>query len=191
MKRRTQSRWLFALPVLAVAGISAVALAQQAPASPSAAPPGAPAATPPAPPPDGPPGPRPPGPPRGERMGERGGERMGGPRGWGGPMAGPMMAGPMGAPPGPMGGPMGPMMRHRGGPFAGLIFHRGDRHLTPPEVQRIVEGFLLWNGERSWRVVDVKEAEENTVEFGLAPAEGGAFARFRMDRATGRIHRVG
>ncbi len=101
-------------------------------------------------------------------------------------------------PHGPMGGHMGgPGGMHHGmhghhgrGPFGGLIFPREDRALTTAEVQTIAQAFLLWHGERSWKVVEVKEAANNTVEFALATAEGSVVARFSMDRKTGRPRRI-
>lgn len=95
---------------------------------------------------------------------------------------------------GPGMGPPGPaqerMMRPPGAPMDGLIFRREDRALTAPEVQRIAEAYLLWNGERSWKVGEVKE-EEGLVRFAFTTAEGGVIARFTMDRRTGRVRRIG
>lgn len=111
--------------------------------------------------------------------------------------AGPPGRGPMG---GPMGGPgMGPMggpgMHHHGhhgrGPMGGLIYPREDKQLTAAEVQRIAEAYLLWQGERSWKIVNVREAANNTVEFAVATAEGSVIARFSVDRKTGRPRRIG
>lgn len=99
-----------------------------------------------------------------------------------------------------MGPPHGPpdprherMMRRPGAPGAsmgGLIFRREDRALTAPEVQRIAEAFLIWNGERSWKVGEVSE-EDRVVRFAFTTAEGGVIARFTMDRRSGRVRRVG
>jgi hypothetical protein len=72
-----------------------------------------------------------------------------------------------------------------------LFGFRQDKALTPDEVRRIAEGFLLFLGERDWRVVDVAEGTDNTVTFGVAPREGVAFMRFAMDRRTGRVRRIG
>lgn len=84
---------------------------------------------------------------------------------------------------GMMGGPMG-------GAFA--MFPRvEDKALTVPEVQKIAEGFLLFMGQRTWRVVEVREAG-SAIEFGIAAAEGTpAFAKFKVDRKTGRPERIG
>jgi hypothetical protein len=105
-----------------------------------------------------------------------------------------------GAPPARGGGwRMGP---HPGGPgwhheamqrmrtFA-LLYHPDDRHLTPPDVQKIAEGFLLWNGNHTWKVVDVAAGADNQIGFALATAEGSVIARFNMDAKTGRVTRLG
>jgi hypothetical protein len=114
-----------------------------------------------------------------------------------GPMGG-QMGGPMGGPGfGPRGMPMGPpgappwMMGVGRGPFGGLVFRREDRQLTAAEVQRIAEAFLLWQGERSWKIAEVHEAPDNAVAFTLTTAEGSVIARFTMDRRSGRVHRTG
>jgi hypothetical protein len=78
-----------------------------------------------------------------------------------------------------------------GGPAGRLFAFRQDKALTPDEVRRIAEGFLLYLGEREWRVVDVAEGPDNTVTFGVAPREGVAFMRFAMDRRTGQVRRIG
>ena len=36
-----------------------------------------------------------------------------------------------------------------------LIYRQQDRQLGPPDVQKIAEAFLLWNGNHSWKVIDV------------------------------------
>ncbi len=111
-----------------------------------------------------------------------------------GPMGG-AMGGPMGGPGGHMGGHGGGMHHghHHGmrGPFGGLFFPREDKALTVAEVQKIAEAFLLWQGERNWRVTEVKEAANNTVEFALSTPEGSVVARFSVDRKTGRPRRIG
>ncbi len=121
-------------------------------------------------------------------------------------------------PPGPGAAPPGPgapwmsggwwrgggwrMGQHAGGPgghehamermrtFA-LVYRADDRHLTPPDVQKIAEGFLLWNGNHSWKVVDVAAAADNQIGFSLATADGSVIARFNMDGKTGRVTRLG
>jgi hypothetical protein len=95
------------------------------------------------------------------------------------------------------GGPgMGPMhqmhhpMASEQRPF-GLFYHPADRKLTTAEVQKIAEGFLLWQGNRTWKVTEVAEAPDNAVSFALATGDGSVVARFSMDRATGRVKRTG
>ena len=109
------------------------------------------------------------------------------------PMGGPMAdeAGPGPLPPG-MHGPrpgMGPM-QHGPGLF-GLMYHPEDRKLTPPDVQKIAEAFLLWNGNRTWKVTDVAADGDSRIRFAFATADGGVIARFTMDAKTGRIARLG
>ncbi len=99
----------------------------------------------------------------------------------------------MGPPHGPPGAQHERMMRRPGGPgspMGGLIYRREDRALTAPEVQRIAEAFLVWNGERNWKVGEVSE-EERVVRFAFTTPEGGVIARFTMDRRSGRVRRVG
>jgi hypothetical protein len=118
---------------------------------------------------------------------------------------------PPGAPPAADGGPspggpwtgMGPRgpglwamrMRehgmHRGGmmrTFA-LIHRADDRKLTPPDVQKIVEAFLLWNGNHTWKVQDVKP-EGDAIGFDLATGQGSVIAHFTMDPKTAHLTRV-
>jgi hypothetical protein len=72
----------------------------------------------------------------------------------------------------------------------GLIHRPDDRKLTVPDVQKIAEAFLLWNGNRTGKVTAVTEAPDNRVSFALATAEGGVIARFAMDRKNGRVTRT-
>jgi hypothetical protein len=81
-------------------------------------------------------------------------------------------------------GPMTP------GTFA-LIYRQQDRQLTPPDVQKIAEAFLLWNGNHAWKVVDVAPAADGAIGFGLATPEGSVIARFTMDAHSGRVTRAG
>jgi hypothetical protein len=113
----------------------------------------------------------------------------------------PMPGGPPPGPGGPAAGGGWRMGPHPGGPgwqhhamqrmrtFA-LLFRPDDRHLTPPDVQKIAEGFLLWNGNHTWKVVDVAAGPDNQIGFALATAEGSVIARFNMDAKTGRMTRV-
>jgi hypothetical protein len=82
------------------------------------------------------------------------------------------------------GRPVGP------GPFA-LIYRQQDRQLAPADVQKIAEGFLLWNGNHSWKVVEVAPAPDGSIGFALATPEGSVIARFAMDPHSGRVTRSG
>lgn len=84
-----------------------------------------------------------------------------------------------------MRGPMGPR-----GPLTGLIMQREDKAITAPEALKIAEGFLLWMGERDWKVANAVEKPE-AIEFELQTKDGGRIATFAMDRKTGRVQRVG
>jgi hypothetical protein len=80
--------------------------------------------------------------------------------------------------------------RHGAGPFA-LIYRQHDRQLAPADVQKIVEGFLLWNGNHTWKVTDVAASADGPISFSLTTQEGSVIAKFTMDPHTGRIKRVG
>jgi hypothetical protein len=75
-------------------------------------------------------------------------------------------------------------------PFA-LLYHMDDRQLTVPEVQKIAEAFLLWNGNRTWKVVDAAAGPDGKIGFAFATSEGSVIARFTMDSKTGRVARTG
>ena len=75
-------------------------------------------------------------------------------------------------------------------PFA-LIYRQKDRQLSPADVQKIAEGFLLWNGNHTWKVVDVAAGQDGAVGFALATGEGSVIARFTMDPHSGRVTRTG
>ena len=107
-------------------------------------------------------------------------------------------------PPGP---PPGMMEEHRGGMFGdqggmrqrgmamrrlrqfALIYPAADRNLSGPDVQKIAEAFLLFNGNHAWKVTEVTE-EPNRVTFALATPDGTAIAHFAMDRHTARPERL-
>ena len=124
--------------------------------------------------------------------------------GLGGPSAaddGPMRhgrfgpGGGMGWGMGPGGGPMAGWMRERQArrmellrTFA-LIHRAEDRNLAPPDVQKIAEGFLLWNGNHTWKVLNTK-VEGDVIGFDLATGEGSVIAHFTMDSHNGRLSRV-
>lgn len=65
-----------------------------------------------------------------------------------------------------------------------------DLKLTPPDVQRIAEGFLLWRGNHTWRVINVA-ADGDAIGFDLATPDGTVIARFTMDPHSGRVRRRG
>jgi hypothetical protein len=58
-------------------------------------------------------------------------------------------------------------------------------------VQKIAEGFLLWNGNHTWKVTDVASAADGPIGFSLTTPEGSVVAKFTMDPHTGKIARVG
>jgi hypothetical protein len=72
-----------------------------------------------------------------------------------------------------------------------LIYRQPDRKLAPADVQKIAEGFLLWNGNHSWKVTDVAPTSDGPIGFSLSTPEGSVVAKFTMDPHTGRIQRVG
>lgn len=76
------------------------------------------------------------------------------------------------------------------GTFA-LVYRQQDRQLAPADVQKIAEGFLLWNGNHNWKVVEVAPASDGTIGFALATPEGSVIARFAMDPHSGRVTRAG
>jgi hypothetical protein len=71
-----------------------------------------------------------------------------------------------------------------------LIYRADDRKLTPPDVQKIAEAFLLWNGNHAWKVVNVKP-DGDVVGFDLATQDGTVIARFTMDPKDGHVTRRG
>jgi hypothetical protein len=96
----------------------------------------------------------------------------------------------------------GPHPGWRGGPEAhhrmmehlrtfALLYRPDDRHLTPPDVQKIAEAFLLWNGNHSWKVTGVAQGAGTAIDFSIATPDGGVIARFSMDSKTGRVTRLG
>jgi len=90
-------------------------------------------------------------------------------------------------------GPEGRRWARRDGssrPFA-LVYRQQDRRLAPADVQKIVEGFLLWNGNHTWKVADVASMADGPIAFSLTTQEGSVIAKFTIDPHTGRIHRLG
>jgi hypothetical protein len=71
-----------------------------------------------------------------------------------------------------------------------LVYLAADRQLTPADVQKIAEAFLLWNGNHSWKVTNVIPGPDGVIGFNLATAEGSVVAKFTMDPHTGRLTRV-
>ena len=125
----------------------------------------------------------------------------------GGAATGILMANAQPAPPppgqdAPAGRPhwMGWMQRGHEGQHGGgmqrlrtfaLVYRQEDRNLTPPDVQKIAEAFLLWNGNHTWKVVEVASTSDGAIGFALATQEGSVIARFIMDPHTGRVTRTG
>ena len=127
-----------------------------------------------------------------------------GPGGFG--PGGPGQGGPGQAGPGPMAdrdggwwhhphhqmGQEGRGMEGRGpmGGLFGLFHHQDDKQLTSAEAQKIAEAFLLWQGNRTWKVTELKQ-DGDKISFAYATQSGDVIARFAMDRKTGRVHRTG
>ncbi len=91
-------------------------------------------------------------------------------------------------------GMMGGRMMHRGGFMRrmrefSLVYPAPDRALSGPDVQKIAEAFLLFNGNHTWKVTEVTE-EPNRVTFAFATPDGTAIAHFAMDRHTARPERL-
>ena len=97
----------------------------------------------------------------------------------------------------PQTGPMGWMRHWRGhrrpmemGTFA-LVYRQKDLNLAPPDVQKIAEGFLLWRGNHTWKVIDVAPTSDGAIGFSLATQEGSVIAKFTMDPHNGHVTRIG
>lgn len=114
------------------------------------------------------------------------GRRMGGPPGWG-------MHMPWHRPPGggPEEGRPGGWAHRPHMPMMGLFYPTEDKSLSGADVQKIAEAFLLWNGNRAWKVANVAENQDNTVSFAFAAPDGTVIARFSVDRKTGHFRRLG
>src|SRR5215468_4862068 len=67
-----------------------------------------------------------------------------------------------------------------------LVYPQEDRKLTPPDVQKIAEAFLLWHGNHSWKVTEVAATPDGAIGFSLATPDGSVIARFTMDPHTAR-----
>lgn len=72
-----------------------------------------------------------------------------------------------------------------------LIYRQQDRALAPADVQKIVEGFLLWNGNHSWKVSAPVANPDGLISFSLTTPEGSVIAKFTMDPHSAKVHRVG
>lgn len=105
------------------------------------------------------------------------------------PPPGAMMDGP---PPSPwMQRMRGPHMEGPGFETFALVHRQEDRQLSPADVQKIAEAFLLWHGNHSWKIVDVTATPEGPVSFAVATPEGSVIARFTMDPHTAKVTRRG
>ncbi len=112
----------------------------------------------------------------------------------GGPGGGPGMMGPHHGP-WDHHGHWGHFGRHHRplitpGTFA-LLFHPQNREITTADATAIATGFLRWNGNHTWKVVDVKPGADGAIGFAYATPDNTVIARFTIDSRTGRIHRVG
>jgi hypothetical protein len=72
-----------------------------------------------------------------------------------------------------------------------LIYRQADRQLTPADVQKIAEAFVLWNGNHTWKVGNVAATPDGPIGFSLTTPEGSLIAKFTMDPHTGKIARIG
>lgn len=96
--------------------------------------------------------------------------------------------------PGMMGWGHGPgAMRGRFGEMRkfALIFRAPDRNLSPADVQKIAEAFLLWNGNHTWKVTGVAASTDGQIVFNLATPDGSVIAKFSMDPHNGHVKRLG
>jgi hypothetical protein len=100
---------------------------------------------------------------------------------------------PGGRPPHPMMGWMHWRHAHRWfnpNTFA-LVYRAPDRNLTPADVQKVAEAFLLFRGNHTWKVTNVALTADGDVGFSLTTPEGSVIAKFTMNPHTGRVARVG
>ncbi len=70
-----------------------------------------------------------------------------------------------------------------------LIYPVADRALSGPDVQKIAEAVLLYNGNHTWKVTEVVE-QPTRVTFAFAAPDGAAIAHFAVDRHTARPERI-
>nr|WP_294521463.1 hypothetical protein [uncultured Rhodopila sp.] len=91
-------------------------------------------------------------------------------------------------------GPDGAGWGHREGGMLrnfALVYRQADRQLSPADVQKIAEAFLLWNGNHTWKVTDVAATSDGPIGFSLSTPEGSVVAKFTLDPHTGKLDRVG
>lgn len=79
-------------------------------------------------------------------------------------------------------------MHHAMRAFA-LVYPAPDRKLTPADVQKIAEAFLLFHGNHSWKVINV-QPQGNLISFAFATPGNDVIAQFTMDPHSGQIERV-
>ncbi len=70
-------------------------------------------------------------------------------------------------------------------------YHPANREITPADAEAIATGFLRWNGNHSWKVVDVKPLSDDEIGFAYATPDNTVIARFTINSHTGHIKRVG
>ncbi len=71
-----------------------------------------------------------------------------------------------------------------------LVYPQKDRKLSPPDVQKIAEAFLLWHGNHDWKVINVAPTTDGPIGFALATPDGSVIARFTMDPHTAKVERI-
>jgi hypothetical protein len=113
-----------------------------------------------------------------------------------GPRGGQMARGPWGTGPGGPGAWGDKMREHHARRMElrrdfSLMFRPDDRKLTPPDVKKIAEAFLLWRGNHAWKVVEVAPTADGGIGFALATQDGSVIARFTMDPHSARVTRTG
>jgi hypothetical protein len=72
-----------------------------------------------------------------------------------------------------------------------LVYRQADRQLSPEDVQKIAEAFLLWNGNHTWKVTDVAATGPGRIGFSLSTPEGSVVAKFTIDPHSAKLERVG
>jgi hypothetical protein len=72
-----------------------------------------------------------------------------------------------------------------------LLYRPADRHLTPADVQKIAEAFLLWSGNHTWKVVNVGQGTDDAINFSIAVPDGTVIASFAINSKTGQVTRTG